>query len=388
MQPLLFRLFPVLRDPRAEGARQKVGILSGILGIGGNMVLAAAKIVVGIMAGSMAIVADALNNLGDIGSSVVTLLGFRASGKPADPSHPFGHGRAEYMGGFVVALLICLMGFELLETSFRRIGSPEPMTVTWLTVAVLALAIVVKLFMFAYNRIFAETIGSAALRGTAMDCLSDMASTGSVLASALLYRFTGLHVDAYAGMGVSAFIIFTGLKAAMETGDLLLGQYTDPGILTELTKRVTGFDPRILGMHDLMVHSYGPGRRFTYLDLELSSYLSPQEAHSLIDACEREVGCAMGLTLTIHMDPVDTSDGLLAQLRAEVTDFIRDIDPALYFHDLRLTGENRRTLTFDLVLPYRNAPPEKDAVEELTRSICAAHPGLRVEIRIDADFSR
>lgn len=387
MQVLWMRLFPVLRDPKAEGVRQRVGMLSGALGIGCNLVLVITKLAAGILAGSVAIIADALNNLGDIGSSVVTLLGFRVAGKPADPEHPFGHGRAEYMGGFVVALLICLMGFQLLETSFGRIGSPEPMAVTALTLAVLVFAMLVKLFMFGYNSLFAKTIGSAALRGTALDSLSDVAATGSVLVSALLYRFAGLQIDAYVGMGVAAFIIFTGIKTAMETGDLLLGQYTDPGILAEITERVTGFDARILGTHDLMVHTYGPGRRFAYLDLELPSDLSPQEAHALIDACEREVGRAMGITLTIHMDPVDIRDSRLTALRREVEQHIQALDPCLCFHDLRLLGEEQNALSFELVLPHGHALSCDEAVLRLTQQIQALHPDLSVHIGIEWDLS-
>ena len=338
-----------VQDP---AVRQRYGALSGGVGIFLNLFLFAFKLLAGLVTASIAITADALNNLTDAASSVVTLIGFRLAGQEADEEHPFGHGRMEYLAGLVVSLLILLVGVELAKTSFDKILHPEPVDFSVLSAVILAAAVAVKLWMFFFNRRLSGRIGSAALAATAADSLSDAVATGVLLLGLLAGHFFQLPLDGWLGLGVACFILRAGWGAAKDTVDPLLGQSPDPQLVKDIEAAVMAH-PQIAGIHDLVIHDYGPGRRMMCLHAEIPADGDLLEAHDHIDAIERELKDRFGILACIHMDPIATSDPHTLALRARMADLVREIDPAMTIHDFRITAGPRHTnLIFDVVVPH------------------------------------
>ncbi|HPE16902.1 MAG TPA: cation diffusion facilitator family transporter, partial [Oscillospiraceae bacterium] len=293
-----------VKDP---AVRQSYGVLCGAVGIGFNLLLFLGKFSAGLLSGSIAVTADAFNNLSDAGSSVITLLGFQLAGKKPDSGHPFGHGRIEYISGLVVSLAILLMGVELGRTSFLKILNPEPVDFSLLAVGILVASICVKLYMASYNSAVGKKIDSAAMRATATDSLSDTMATSGVLLSMLLVRFANLNVDGWFGLVVAALICFAGYKAAKETISPLMGQPPTPEFVDSIRNYVMSHD-KVLGYHDLIVHDYGPGRRMVSLHVEVPVSMGFMAAHDMIDNIEIGLGHRLGCDVTIHMDPIDTDD--------------------------------------------------------------------------------
>jgi cation diffusion facilitator family transporter len=346
-------------------------VLSGAAGIGLNLLLFLGKLLAGIAAASIAVTADAFNNLSDAASSVVTLIGFRLAGREADREHPFGHGRMEYLAGLVVAMLILLVGAELIQTSVRKILSPEPVAFSALSAGILAASVAVKLWMFAFNRALARKIGSAALSATAADSLSDAAATGILLLGLLAGHFLELALDGWLGLAVALFILRTGWGAAKETVDPLLGRAMDPELAADIDRIVLGHD-HILGIHDLVYHDYGPGRAMMSLHAEVPADGDLLELHDMIDHIERELKTKHHIETCIHMDPV-VRDGRTEALRQQVGDLVRELDPACSIHDFRITaGPCHTNLLFDVVVPYGFRLSDN----EVRAALCQAVKGL------------
>ena len=339
------------RDPQAPDTRRLCGTVAGGMGIALNALLALAKFIAGAAASSVAMVADAVNNLSDAASSVVTLVGFRLAGQEADADHPFGHGRIEYVTGLIVSLAILLMGVEVGRSAQDSLLHPAPAQASPLSLAVLAAAILVKLWMFLFNRGLGRAIGSAAMEATAADSLSDMASTGVVLLSALAGPLVDLPIDALAGLVVAVLILRTGWEAARSTLDPLLGRPMDPALAADIDALVLGHG-QILGIHDLVYHDYGPGRAMMSFHAEVPADGDMLELHDLIDHIERELKAKHHIETVIHMDPV-VNDERTSALREQVSELARKIDPALTIHDFRITpGPHHTNLIFDVVVPY------------------------------------
>ncbi len=339
------------RDPQAPETRQQCGALSGGIGIGLNLLLFLGKLLAGIATASIAIMADAFNNLSDAASSVVTLVGFRLSGQEADGEHPFGHGRMEYLAGLVVAMLILLVGVELVQSSVQKILRPEPVVFSTLSAVILAVSVAVKLWMFWFNRGLSRLIDSAALAATAADSLSDAAGTGILLLGLLAGRFFALPLDGWLGLAVALFILRTGWEAARDTVDPLLGRPMDRELAADIDRIVLGHD-NILGIHDLVYHDYGPGRAMMSLHAEVPADGDFLELHDVIDHIERELKARHHVETCIHMDPV-VRDGRTEALREQVADIARGVDPVLTIHDFRITaGPIHTNLLFDVVVPY------------------------------------
>lgn len=337
-------------DPRV---RKLYGILCGSVGIFLNICLFGGKFLVGTLTGAISITADALNNLSDAGSSAVTLLGFQLAGAKPDSGHPFGHGRIEYVSGLIVSGVILLMAVELIKSSVAKIITPETVEYSATALAVLAVSILVKLYMFYYNRKIGSQIGSAAMRATAMDSLSDCRATGVVLVASVLGKYTGLHLDGYCGVMVGAFIFYTGIRAAKETLDPLLGQAPDEEFVRQIKERVMAHE-EVLGLHDLIVHDYGPGRRMISLHAEIPADGNLLALHDTIDNIEAQLRTELHCDAVIHMDPVVTEDTHINYLKSVVTEVIADIDPHITMHDFRVvSGPTHTNLIFDIVVPFR-----------------------------------
>ena len=353
MIEFLARVFIRHRDTLSPSAlRQAYGQLCGAVGIGLNLLLFAGKLFAGTISGSIAITADAFNNLSDAGSSLVTLLGFRLAGRKPDPEHPFGHGRMEYISGLAVAGLILLMGVELGKSSLKKILSPEEIVSSPLVLAILAVSVAVKLYMFYYNRSIGRKIKSAAMSATATDSLSDAVSTTAVLIATLVGQFTGLNIDGWVGLLVALFILFSAYKAAKETLSPLLGQTPDPEFVDRIEQIVLSY-PEVLNIHDLIVHDYGPGRMMISLHAEVSADGDLLQLHDVIDNAEHRLKKELGCMAVIHMDPIITNDAHTDALRMAVAEKVKSIDPRLTIHDFRtVSGPTHTNLIFDVVVPY------------------------------------
>ena len=387
MISLLSRLFiKNYKDYENAQVRRAYGTLCGSAGICLNILLFIGKYFAGTLSGSIAIVADSFNNLSDAGSSLITLLGFRLAGKKPDPDHPYGHGRIEYISGLIVAFLILLMGFELAKSSIAKILSPEPMQAGWLPAAILVASICVKVYMFLYNRAVGKKIGSAAMAATATDSLSDSIATTVVLLSMGVAHFFHINIDGFAGLAVALFILYAGYGAAKDTLAPLLGQAPDP----ELVKRVTDIvmaHPEVIGIHDLVVHDYGPGRKMVTLHTEVDGKGDFFTLHDAIDNIERELTAECGCHATIHMDPIESDNETVLEMREKVAELVRRIDPAITIHDFRLVpGKTHTNVIFDAVVPA-GLPMTEEAVAERIRLLVAdAYPNYYAVVDIDQAY--
>ena len=349
-------------DPKI---RENVGRRGGIFGIICNAVLFLAKLSVGILSNSVSILADAFNNLTDMGSSLITILGFKIAGKPADRGHPFGHGRMEYMSAAAVSGLITIVGFELLKTSAEKLFSPEKITASAITYAVLLFSVAVKLWMAYVNKKLGKKIASAALCAVSLDSLSDCAATAAVLAATVVSQVWGVNIDAYAGIAVSAFILYSGVKSFKETIDPLMGMPPDKETVEEIKNTVMSFDG-FLGIHDLIVHNYGPGRSFASVHVEVPSHVDIVKCHEQIDLCEKLIDERFGIETVIHMDPVDTDDEKVGRVKNTLEKKIKEYDSRLSIHDFRMvSGKNRTNLVFDVLEPYGYSLDKEQLVKDI-----------------------
>ena len=361
-------------DGSDPAVRQAYGLLSGGVGIVLNLLLSAGKFVAGVLTGSIAVTADAFNNLSDAGSSVVTLVGFRMAAKRADDDHPFGHGRIEYLSGLAVAVAILVVGLELAKSSLEKVLHPVEVAFSWLSVGILCASILVKLWMFFFNRNLSRRIGSAAMMATATDSLSDAAATSAVLLGTLVGHFADLYIDGWVGVLVAAFILRAGWGAAKDTLDPLLGQSPDPELVRGIQETVLG-RPEIVGMHDLVVHDYGPGRCMASLHAEVPMDADILVIHDVIDNLERELRRKLGVEVVIHMDPIAVGDPRTDALKAQVTELVRRIDPDMTIHDFRMTaGPEHTNLIFDVAVPY-HCRLEDEQVQEAIGAAVKALPG-------------
>jgi cation diffusion facilitator family transporter len=353
------------KNKHTADPRLAIGRRAGAVGIGANILLFGAKMLAGTLSGSVSITADAMNNLSDASSSIVTLLGFKLAEKPADEDHPYGHARYEYLSALAVAAMILFIGFELAKTSVVKIITPEATEFTWLTAGILLFSIGVKLWLSFYNRRLGKKIASDALLAAAADSRNDVIATSVVLISGVVEYLTGWKVDAWMGLGVALFILYSGIGMARSTISPLLGEAATPELRNQLLDKIQS-EPKVLGYHDLMVHDYGPGRRFASVHVEMDRREDPLLCHEIIDDLERECLQSHGVQLVIHYDPVVTDDPELDRLREVVRQTLAQIDGGLSFHDFRMVaGGGHTNLIFDVALPHSLAGQEKRIKAEL-----------------------
>ena len=383
----LVRLFIKDCDNVTDPAvRERYGILSGAVGIVLNLLLSAGKLFAGLMTGSISITADAFNNLSDAGSSVVTLVGFKLAGQKADDGHPFGHGRMEYLAGLLVSLMILLVGVELGRSSIGKILRPEAVDFSLVSTGILAASILVKLWMGQFNRGLGRKIGSAAMAATAADSLSDAVATAAVLAGTLVNRFAHVNIDGWVGLAVAVFILRSGWGAAKDTINPLLGESPDPELVKQLRELVLSH-PQVVGMHDLIIHDYGPGRRLCSFHAEVPQDADILDAHDAIDHIEREIKEKFGIETTVHMDPIATADEKVNQLRRQVADLARVVEPEMTIHDFRVVrGPTHTNVIFDAVVPHKCRLTDEEVLQRLHRAVSALDPAYQAVIQIDRAY--
>lgn len=368
MITLLAKIFIKEKDDKIK-IRQDYGMLCGVVGILLNVVLFAGKFLAGTISNSIAITADAVNNLSDAGSSLVTLLGFKMAGAKPDPEHPFGHGRIEYISGLAVAAAILLMAYELIRDSIGKILHPEETEFSMLVVLILVVSILVKIYMALYNRSIGKKIDSAAMRATATDSLSDTCATTVVLIATLVGHYTGLYIDGYCGVLVGIFILYAGVNAAKDTLNPLLGQAPEEEFVQQIDEIVMSHQ-EICGIHDLIVHDYGPGRRMISLHAEVPSEGDILEIHDVIDNVENELREKLGCDATIHMDPIVTSDEHISELKAAVISIVKGIDEVISLHDFRVvTGPTHTNLIFDIMVPFKYRISDEELVQMIQEKV-------------------
>lgn len=365
---LLSRIF--IKDRNNTGdtrVRHAYGVLCGAFGVFLNIILFGVKFAAGLISGSVAITADAFNNLSDAGSSVVTMVGFKMAGQKPDPEHPFGHGRIEYVTGLIVSMIIVVMGFELLKSSFEKIMHPELPKLTPLVAGILLISIIVKLYMYYYNTKTGEKIASAAMRATALDSFTDSIATLVVLACALIGHYFGVTIDGWCGLAVSAFVLYAGISSAKDTIDPLLGSKPSKEYVEAIEKFVVSYDD-VIGIHDLVVHDYGPGRVMISLHAEVLADRNINDVHDTIDNIERRINETLGCSCVIHMDPVVAGDPATDRMKRLCMLIAKSVDERFTIHDFRMVkGPSHTNLIFDVVAPFDCKLSE----EEIKNTICA-----------------
>ena len=386
MISLLARLF-IKQSGDEQAVRKACGILCGAVGIGFNVLLFIGKFFAGTLAGSIAITADAFNNLSDAGSSFVTLLGFQMAGQKPDSEHPFGHGRIEYLSGLAVSMLIILMGFELAKSSLQKILHPEPVDSSPVVIAILCVSIAVKLYMFSYNRRLGRKLNSSAMEATSMDSLSDSAATLAVLIATLVGHFTGLMIDGWCGILVAAFILWSGFNAAKDTLDPLLGTPPTREFVTQIRDIVMAHKS-ILGIHDLIVHDYGPGRVMISVHAEVSASENVLELHDEIDNVEKELREKLGCEAVIHMDPIVTDDGITEETRQRVAALVHCIDDEINIHDFRMVvGPTHTNVIFDAVVPFKFRLTDAEVREKIEAAVRALDGNYYAVVNVERPYT-
>ena len=366
--------------------RIKCATAYGFLGIILNFFLFIGKITVGLISGAISIVADAFNNLSDMGSSLITLFGFKLASKKPDQDHPFGHGRVEYISGLIVSIIIILVGFELLKTSVEKILNPTVVKFSYITVAILGASILVKLFMSYYNRKGAKLLNSLAMKATSLDSFIDSIATTIVLVSMLLSHFFNLQIDAYAGIVISLFIFISGIRSVKETISPLLGQPPTKEFV-EAVERILKDCPYVCGIHDLIVHDYGPGRRILSVHAEVPADVDVLKAHDVIDNVEKRIKEELNSEAVIHMDPIETDNKVIKEMLERVIERVKNVDERFTIHDFRVVqGDTHTNLIFDVVVPYELKLSDVEVKKRIEEEIQKINKTYFAVINIDHSF--
>ena len=371
---------------RSEGDRGRVGALAGVVCISLNVVLCIAKALVGILSGSVSIVADALNNLSDASSNIVSVLGFKLASKPADPEHPYGHGRFEYLSGLVVAVLVLMIGVELVKSSIDKVLNPSPVEFSLALVVVLAGSMAVKLWMAHLNRVLGERIKSETLLATAQDSKNDVIATGAVLVCAIIAYVADVELDAWVGLAVGLYIGWSGVELIRDTVSPLLGQAPDPELVAHIRSKIMSY-PGVLGTHDLMVHDYGPGRQFASAHVEMAAETDPMESHDTLDNIEQAFKDDDGLIVTLHYDPIVTNDPHVVDMRNKIDAMAKSLDGEASIHDLRcVPGPTHTNVIFDCLHPVECALSSDEFKRKLGDMVIEAYPDAVPKITVDEDY--
>lgn len=381
---LFIKDYQNIQNPHVRSA---YGKLSGWVGIFCNVLLCTGKFIVGLLSGSISITADAMNNLSDASSSIISLLGFKLSERSPDKEHPYGHGRYEYLAGLMVAILIIIIGIELLKSSVSKIITPEPVDFSWITAAVLAVSIIVKLLMMLFYRRIGKLISSETLFATAADSRNDVITTLVVLIAAIVSNYSGLNLDGIMGLLVACFILWSGAGLIRDAISPLLGKAPEPELVDSIRAKIMSY-PGVLGTHDLMIHDYGPGRRFASVHVEMSADGSMLESHDVIDSIERDFLKKEGLNMLVHLDPIVTDNSATGEIYRELTEIINRADSRLTLHDLRIIPDpSQIKVIFDCAVPHEITMTDAQIKEEITRLVREAHEDYECIITIDRGYA-
>lgn len=386
MTNLLIKLFIKDNDISNLETRGKYGVLSSATGIVVNILLSIVKLFIGIIANSISIISDALNNITDVGSSVVTMIGFKISQKKIDKDHPWGHGRMEYITAFIVDIIILMVGFELLKSSIDKIIHPELPAVNNVTIIILVIAVLTKLWLFLFYKKIAKMIDSNAIKGNAYDSISDSISTLVVLISAVVAKLCGVSIDGYASLIVSVFILFTGYKAIKETVDLLLGMKPDPEFIRDIEEEAKKYD-MISGIHDIMVHDYGPGRKIVSFHAEVPADGDICKVHDIIDQMEQDLFEKFNCITTIHMDPIVVDNKEINDMRDFTEKIVKELNSEFSIHDFRMTdGGKRVNLIFDLVVPRDKEYDKEEIIKNVQQKIHEKDKKYFAVIKVETSY--
>ena len=388
MTALLIKLF--VRDSentKGTSVRTAYGTLGSVTGIVVNLLLAAIKYFAGMISGSISVTADAINNLSDAGSSIVSLAGVKLSARPADKGHPYGHGRLEYISALAVAVLVFLMGFELLKSSIDKILNPVPVTFNWLALVILIVSIFAKLWLGIFNKKLGKKINSAPMMAVMKDCFSDCLATGVAALSIVVSAFSEIAIDGYLGIIVAGFILLAGFNISKETLGVLLGNPPEKEYVEMIENKILSYD-HIVGVHDLIIHDYGPSRRFASAHAEVPANIDIMEAHDVIDLIERDIMNEMGLLISIHMDPIIVDDERINTLRQMTSDVVKEIDPELSIHDFRVVeGPTHTNLIFDILLTHTHKDSHEEIINQINEKLSKIDERFFTVITIDHSFN-
>jgi cation diffusion facilitator family transporter len=386
---LVDKLVKTNTNIKDDKVRNFYGVLSGSIGILVNVILFIIKLSVGIIVSSIAITADAFNNLSDAASSLITILGFKLSSKPADKEHPFGHGRIEYLSALVVAFMVMLVGLQFIKSSFEKIITPEPITFQLTSFIMLILSTFFKFWLSRFNKFMGEKINSAALKASSTDALVDVVATICIAISLLVSKFTSLSIDGYMGMFVALFIVYSGFNLVKDTINPLLGEAPDPELVSSIKKMVESYD-NILGSHDLIIHNYGPGKCMASIHAEIPSDINVVDIHEIIDRAERDISSALKIYLVIHIDPVCIIEGEVKETYEEILSITKKYDYIESIHDFRIVGQGKvKNLIFDAVVNTQKKSSMTDAelIDKISEEIKNFHPFYNCVITLDKHFT-
>lgn len=388
MTSILLKLFVKDSNNTSDSAvREKYGVLGGFVGIVMNIILAIAKLIIGTFSGSISITADAVNNFSDAGSSIITLIGFKMASKPADPSHPYGHGRIEYISGLIVAFIVLIFGIELMKSSVERIINPVEITYSIWAIIVLILSIAGKIWLGLFNRKLGKAINSTAMTAVFTDCISDSGATAVTIVSMLLAHFAKINVDGILGAIVAVIIIIAGINIIRDTLDPLLGQAPDKELVDNIEKTVLSYD-KVVGLHDLIIHNYGSTKIFGSVHVEVPANENVLVVHEIMDNIELEIKSKYGVEIVAHTDPIETDNELVNKNKEELLKVINSIDNRLTVHDFRLvSGPTHTNLIFDVVLPYEIKMSEEEIKSIICKKVKENKPEFNCVITVDRNYS-
>lgn len=387
MTKLIIKLFLKNKNPDTASGRESYGRIAGIVGIICNLLLSILKFIVGTVSNSVSITADATNNIADAGSSIITLVGFRLSEKPADEDHPYGHARIEYVTGLIISFLILLIGYDILKSSVNKIIHPEESVFSWVTVIILISSIIVKLWLSRFNKVLGKQIKSTALEATAADSRNDCISTAAVLIATIISHFTSLNLDGFMGVGVAIFILISGIGLVKETIGPLLGQAPSKEMYEKIEQKILSYE-NVLGVHDLLVHSYGPGSYFASAHIEMDAKIDVLVCHDIMDKIERDFSKQLNIHLVVHLDPTVLDCEETNELKEVVREILYDIDPIITFHDFRVVvGDKAKNVLFDIVVPPSYKYTDKELKDIIKNRVNEAGKGnLYAVIVVDRSY--
>ena len=384
---LIRRFVPDYQKTADRQVRSAYGKLSSTVSIISNLILFALKLLAGVLSVSVAITADAFNNLSDASSGIITLLGFKMAGKPADPEHPYGHARYEYLSGLLISVLILVIGVELFKSGLDKILHPQITVFRWITTGILIASIGVKLWLCLFNRKIGILIDSGTLKAASADSRNDVLSTAAVLTATVVSHFTKVDLDGYMGVAVAVFILYSGVGLVKETVSPLLGRAPDPETVQMIQDKILSY-PGVLGTHDLMLHDYGPGRQFASVHVEVAAEHDVLESHDMVDNIERDFLAHTGIHMVVHMDPIVTADPVVAELRLFLEETVTSVDSSLSIHDLRIVpGPTHTNVIFDCVVPSGCSLSHTDVCRRIREAVSASYPGYYCVITVDESFA-
>lgn len=370
-------------------SRQKYGYLSGIVGVVVNIILFVSKLSIGLFTGSISILADAFNNLSDVGSSIVTIIGFKIADKPADRDHPFGHGRGEYIAGLVVSIMVIIVGLEFVKTSFQRVLNPVKLEFNLVSLIIILLSVLAKLWLGNFYRQLGKHISSGTLRASSFDSFSDVVITICVTIPLITSKFTSVPVDGYIGLAVSAFILYEGYSLIKDTVNPLLGEAPDPKLVREIINQMMSYD-NIIGVHDLVIHSYGAGRYMASVHAEIPSNIPIMDAHEIIDKAENDISKKLDIGLVIHMDPINIDNNEINKTRIEIEEILNNFPEVRTIHDFRIVGkENNKNIIFDAVISNSVSHSDiPELLEDIKSAVRKKYPSYNLVIECDRDYTQ